>query len=225
MIVGAGVNVLHIYNKFCTTEDEKDNKLFYGVELECYNKHSHGAAVQIKSVLDLENAVYGHAILKPDCGFEIVTVPSTLRYHKEVLWNKFFSGVSEHYSGGNGCGLHIHISRDAMEPLHLAKVICFINEAINTNFLTGIAGRSVGSGASWCAQVTNIRRNVDGMLNSTYASKSHAMQISGRNNGKTAELRIFQSDPTKQGLFQALEFTDAVIKYCFEHGELEKQMS
>lgn len=225
MIVPSSLDVTKFYKGFLTMEDEKDNKLFYGVELECYTINHGRGHEQYKSLIDLENAMYGHAIIKPDCGSEIVTVPATLRYHKEQLWNKFFSGVNEGFKGGAGAGLHIHVSRDAMTPLQLAKVICFVNEAINTNFLTKIAGREVRQGTMYCGQLHGIPRDVDSMLAATKHSKSNAMQISSRNAGKTAELRIFSSNPTQQGVFQALEFIDCLIQYCDKHGNLESQMS
>lgn len=226
MIVSAGCDVTKIYSGFLTMPYEKTNNLFYGVELECYQFGESGSIKQVKSFLNLEYAIYGHAIIKPDCGCEIVTVPATLRYHKEVLWNKFFNGVHKGFKGATGAGLHIHVSRNAMTPLQLAKVICFMNEPVNSQFLANIGGRPVvGEGSGWCQQKQNIPRNVDAMLAATYSSKSNAMQISGRNSGNTAELRIFQSNPTQQGVFQALEFLDAMIKYCAKYGDLEKEIS
>ena len=107
MIVSSSLDVLKIYKGFLTMEDEKDNNLFYGVELECLRTDNvvNSDVKLCKSVIDLEYAMYGHAVFKPDCGCEIVTVPATLRYHKEKLWNAFFSGVHATLQGASGVGL------------------------------------------------------------------------------------------------------------------------
>lgn len=136
---------------FNTTEDESANDeysglgtMYLGIELEVERKKDTPRKINHMVIADL-GADY--AILKKDSsigdGFEIVTAPATLRFHKS-RWDKFFDNsgklVSSWASGK--CGMHVHISRGAFTPLHLGKFVTFMNNNENRDFVTTIAGRS-----------------------------------------------------------------------------------
>lgn len=212
---------------------EKENtKLFYGVELEVNTRSYKDFAELNKRELEIISDIGEYAIFKPDGDFEIVTVPATLEFHRNVLWKKFFANSSKYVCAGQRNGIHIHFSKDAVTDLQLAKMIVFMNELSNEKFISGIADRSVLT-TSWCKRVTipkEARVNlaevhkIDGIRAN---SKGRIIGLACHNNRgifTTVEVRIFKSNPTEHGVFQALEFVDAIIKYCHNHGSLETEI-
>jgi hypothetical protein len=162
-------------------------------------------------------------------GFEIVTVPATLNFHREKLWGNFFEASAQYVKASERTGLHIHFSRDGVNNKQLAKCLYFMHETVNGKFLTKIAGRTVDSGASWCRQrkkkYNGTTEDIADIINEETGGNRGACSISERNDGKTVEVRIFRSNPTRQGVMQALEFVAAVIEYCGLCGDKESDLT
>lgn len=213
--------------------------LRYGVELEVLAKKCDLATCSGKVGPSLTR----HAIMKHDSslrgeGFEIVTAPATLDYHRKHLWNKFFepetdgrSPASYTQSWDTGCcGIHVHITRAAMDKMQLSKLLVFYHEPENSVFLSKIAGRKIGPDAYYCKTAkkklrAKIQRAADGGIASarnltTESCEDHheAITISRRNGGKTAEVRIFRGNSTRHGIMRCLDFVDATVKWCGANG-------
>lgn len=135
---------------YSTAEDEFINSeysgiapVFLGIELETEKTTSTPTRIEHMIVEDLG---MDYVILKHDGslqdGIEIVTAPATIGYHLKA-WDKFFNNSAKHLTSWSGerCGMHVHISRAAFTPLHLGKLITFINNTENRDFITTIAGR------------------------------------------------------------------------------------
>lgn len=217
------------FNTFKSMDGE-NTKLFMGVELEVKvnvvksNIFLDNYELQIvdKEALWVLDALKGHAILKPEgCAhFEIVTLPATLDYHRSILWNGFFDEGSKKFFGPEGCGLHIHFSRNAVEPAHLAKIISFYHRPETENFLSIIAGRKRGSRAikkTYRPDDPAITLNeTDTMARGAIAANTPLggyMDAEETNISKTMEVRIFQSTVTRLHVMQSLEFVHAVIEW------------
>lgn len=209
--------------KYCTgfkkMEGETTN-LFYGIELEVGGRIYTDKAENARAVI---GDMGDNAILKEEgCvmhkGFEIVTVPATLRYHKEKLWEKFFkNSVKCMSSRSHGWGLHIHFSRNALSNAHLAKVIYFLHEPINASLLVLMAGRNLDFGRRQVKK-DYYMDGVEGIIRKATHTRD-AISVSHRTNGNTCEVRIFKSQTSKKLLFKALEFLDALIQYCGQCGD------
>jgi hypothetical protein len=254
-IRGGEIDILNVLPEECafkTMPDETDNKLFYGVELEVdcqaaydmYDFNRDYAATcngtkkvdfnaynkvlrdfQTALATDLEDL----SILKCDGHAEIVTIPATLRFHKEVLWKSWIENSMKQCMKAKRNGLHIHFSRNALKDLQLAKALLFVHEEKNSAFLSKIAGRDVTRSAHWCRQRSGVElaimkaaKTARGVLEVTSVSRD-AISLS-RRTGTTVEVRIFASDPTEQGVFQALEFVDALITFCAHNGTLREEI-
>lgn len=217
------INILEYGTRFSKMPGEKTN-LFYGVELEvepkALFKHITPTTTSItecaKKVVDEIGTLVN---VRGDCsvsfGFEIVSVPATLRFHKEVLWKDFFDNSGKELKATDATGLHIHFSRDALTTKQLAKCIYFVHETGNSGFLSAIAGRRVYSEAKWAKQRKKIyKKGQENTLINEETGQRGALGISSHFNGTTCEMRIFKSNPTKAGVLQALEFVDAMITYC-----------
>ncbi len=95
------------------------DKRFFGVELEVDNAGEDGDNAQ--EVIDIANCncerIYCKHDGSLDDGFEIVTHPMTLEYHKnEMVWERILEklrcmGYTSHQA--HTCGLHIHVNRNA----------------------------------------------------------------------------------------------------------------
>ena len=179
---------------------------YYGIELEVERRRDcpYDIAESINSMFN------GFAICKSDGsldnGFEIVTGPSSFKYHK-TKWEEFFNSrlCQDNLKGWNTdtAGLHIHIGRKSLTPLNIGKILVFINDDINRDFINHIAGRS---SEQWAKRSP---KKVSDVLRPT-GEKYEAVNT---NHHATIELRIFRSNIAKHGFYRVLEFTDAMVNF------------
>lgn len=199
----------------------KPKEIKYGIELEVLRRD---VPINV-AVYEVAKTTRKYAIIKSDSslgsdGFEVVTAPATLRFHRDKLWNDFFNNKNASgrtpssyvKSWDTGvCGTHIHISRNALTKMQLAKLLVFYHEEGNRAFLSKIAGRAVGPEATYC----RTRKKKLGIETQHSCDDHHeAVTISQRNRGKTAEVRIFRGNATKHGIMRSLEFVDAIVHWC-----------
>lgn len=183
------------------------NPLWLGVELEV----EPGSRASRDYVGKSDDAVRSFAVLKSDGsvgegGFEIVSVPCTLEYHRKA-WDSFFGGPSKELrSWDTGrCGMHVHIARSALSSMQLGKMLVFMGDDKNRSFLENIAGRGANSYTTFVPK--KIRDGFHGGRN-RYEALNTAT-------GKpTVEIRIFRGTVAKAGFFKNLEFCDALPRFC-----------
>lgn len=224
-ILNYSANVLDICGSMLITEADKPTigkeYLMYGVELEVLPRRGisqHAAAAVCGTALQ-NFAILKHDSSLRDGGFEIVTIPATLLAHRSELWNDFFAKKLPTKTAGElvrswhtkCCGIHVHLTRDALTPMQLAKLLVFYHEPANEGFLSRIAGRKVGKDARYC-HMQKKRMGKNTVRNSL--DHHGAIAVSERNNGKTAEVRIFRGNATKHGVLRCIEFVDATVKWC-----------
>jgi hypothetical protein len=204
--------------------DKKINGEFlrYGVELEVLPKTNVASKV---AKYNCGRSLHNYALLKSDSslgreGFEIVTVPATLEFHRTKLWHDFFNAA---YLDGltaaksvqswhtNVCGIHVHVTRAALTEMQLSKLLVFYHEPYNSTFLSRIAGRKVGPDAQYCKAA---KKKLRAGIARECGGHHDAITISSRNHGKTAEVRIFRGNSTYHGVMRAIEFVDATVKWC-----------
>jgi len=177
---------------------------FFGVELEVEaGDNRNEAAEKTAGLLD------GFAILKEDGsleeGFEIVTRPASLEEQIKG-WDEFFakkpSGLSSFST--ETCGLHVHCSRAPLTQLAIAKIVCFVNAEANRAFIERIAGRNSGKWARMCS-----KRLADGAKRNPERYEAVNLQ-----NSATIEFRIFKGTLKKESVYKAIEFCDALVRWC-----------
>ena len=196
------------------TQSDKDraevNPLYLGVELEVERRKDCPYEIGEMTTDDFYIKDKGQfAIMKSDGslsnGFEIVTCPATLNAHRES-WDKFFNGKSiKHLKSWNTdtTGMHVHISRNHLYQLEIGKLLVFINDQKNEEFINHIAGRSSDQWAK------KSPKKIMDCVNSS--DKYEAVNISHR---YTVELRIFKGNLARQGMFRVLEFVHALVGFC-----------
>ena len=183
-----------------------NNLLYYGVELEVEKRNN--CPYDIPYHIQ-DNVMSGFAQCKADGsldgGFEITTAPATFEYHKKH-WERFFKDdkCMNNLKGWNTdtAGLHIHISRKALRPTDIGKILVFINDDTNTNFIKAIAGRTSDQWAKRSKKkISDFHRSSD---------KYEAINMS---HPHTIELRIFKSNISRHGFYRVFEFTDALVQF------------
>lgn len=140
--------------------------------------------------------------------WEIVTTPATLAYHK-TRWQRFMDDKAlksnlQSFASGN-CGMHVHISRDSFNGLHLAKFMRFFNADANRKFITTIAQRKENNYTKYqdFTTITDASRQL-------FGGERGAIN---RRNEHTIEVRIFRGNLSKHAFFKNLEFVHAAWQY------------
>lgn len=143
----------------------------------------------------------------PEQGFEIVSIPASLKWHQSGVWDKFFDYAPPKLRGwhSSDCGMHVHVSRSSFATkLHLAKFSAFFNLKCNEDFIVRLAGRSSN----------DYSRIIDKKISESHYNTDHGRyQAVNLTNSKTVEVRIFQSNVAKLGFFKNLEAVHAAWDY------------
>jgi hypothetical protein len=208
------------YLSYCQTRAEAKGAnpakpvVYLGIELEVERNKS-GADRHINR--EVSSVLQGTAIVKHDGslddGFEVVSAPMTLAYHyggidgKTCPWDEFFAGPAKKLKSWltDTCGIHVHVSRNALTPMHLGKMMVFINSTVNMDFIQRVAGRQLNN---WCESDQHIK--VQDVLKGPQNGKYVALNLC---NANTVELRIFRGNTKKAGFFRCLDFTAAVVDF------------
>jgi hypothetical protein len=123
---------------------------FFGVELEV-EKDTSAPPDMVYRARKWANT---EAIIKHDGslsnkgknGFEIVTLPATMAFHKSEMWDDFFNYIAPFLQvQPNTTGLHVHIGTDTLRQLTEAKMLMFVNNKLNREFIESVAGRELNS--------------------------------------------------------------------------------
>jgi hypothetical protein len=181
----------------------------YGVELEVEARSgdSQVGAEWVRNFLPTNYSCLKHDGSLGPGGFEIVTRPDSVDVHKRY-WLPLL-GATPHkvlssWQTGR-CGMHVHVSRAGLSQLQLGKMLCFLNEPANENFIVKLAGRR---NSRWSRiikkKVGDIRRPYE--LQDRYV----ALNLCNR---RTAEFRIFKGTLSPRGFLKNLEFCAALVEY------------
>ena len=202
-------------------------------ELNIDEARGRAIAVAVKAdKFDSDHDNKDYAILKHDgslCegGFEIVTAPCTLAYHK-TKWKDFCadSGAQQHLKSWNTgtCGMHVHITRRAFSPLQLGMMLTFYSCKENKEFIEHIAGRGDVQYVRWI----NGKEPRDILEDDEYRTNKYGnyqmLRDSDRytnvnlSNANTVEIRIFRGNINRKAIMRNLEFVHAVFMYCKDAG-------
>jgi len=160
-------------------------------------------------------------------GVEVVSHPFSWNYWKTFaidIYDGLFSTLlaSGYYSAEtNKAGMHIHVSKSAINKTQLHKLLWFVYEC--PNFINMIAGRSSDKWAStkWSSLL--------GVTDSTFAYKRNKVaSIANQKSSNTAsrytainmepsnsiEFRIFNGTLNIMTLSKAIEFIHSLLAYC-----------
>jgi len=197
--------------------DGEKNPFFMGVELEVALRERGAAHSTLLGAADQLQELLPHCIFKSDgsigqdgwMGFEIVSVPATLRKHQELWYDAFINPVMNKFHGAPTCGMHVHLDRNWIEPLTLGKLIMFYNKSQMYNLLHAIGGRSVLPGhARWC-KADASRKGSD-----VFKRDGDRYRSLNLTKGVTAEIRIYASTTDYATFMSRIELSHASVMFC-----------
>jgi hypothetical protein len=128
----------------------QENFRYFGVELEVEKAPAAPPDLLLRVYGQLSEAFImvkhdGSLSNKGKGGFEIVSVPATMKYHKSGVWDKFYKNLGTFFvSSPATTGLHVHIGIDSVGKLTAGKMLLFINSLKNREFVERIAQRHLG---------------------------------------------------------------------------------
>lgn len=176
--------------------------MFMGVELELevYSASRSDVAEFILEKLDGD-----HVYIKTDGslshGLEIVTHPHTLEEHYE-LWSNWEPPSECKSHNTSTCGLHVHVSREALSPLNIGKILVMINHPNWKQLIEAVAQRSN------CQYAKLIpKKSVTHLPNERYEAVNTEPE-------STIEFRIFKGNLKVDRILKCIEFTHAVCTYA-----------
>lgn len=153
-------------------------------------------------------------------GFEVITNPMSLPAHRE-LWKwlqdkSATKGLISHKGrDGNSstCGLHVHVNRDSLTKLQIAKMVAFVNNPDNQEFMTALA-RRYGMAATGYCRIKADKAKVGKAAESS--DRYEAVNVTPRH---TIEFRIFRGTLKYESLVAAIEFVHALCEYTARCGD------
>jgi len=214
-------NVLKVLDQVLEHNEDQKNTQMYGLELECYALENAPTTI-IKDIE--ENYLKGLCICKSDGsidqsrGLEIVTTKMSFEFIKNSnLFYNFYEKIKNLIGSyeSSSCGLHIHIGRSTLTRLQILRIIRFINNSKNFNYLFQLAGRAFYSN-TYCKpkykdldliQLSNKFKNQKIIID---CEKYNAVNIAKK---ETVELRIFKGNKRFDVINRYVEFTDCLINY------------
>ena len=202
--------------------DNEVTKRFYGMEIEIGDVG--GATAGASVVYPLFNTSGRRAYLKRDSsisggGYECVTHPMSSRSLHEWIDKDFTNAKKErgNHWRTNGCGVHIHVSRDSIGKLTLFKLNVLLNMLRgknNLNFIKFFTNRTPNALNQW-AKVSNQLpfSFLDGIKHGNGWASDRYVAVNQQND-KTIEFRIFNGSIEQSVLHSYLEFVECVLDFC-----------
>jgi hypothetical protein len=143
-------------------------------------------------------------------GLEIVSVPASLRWHRENVV-PFLATAQSYLSGWphNDCGIHVHVGKKQLSELQQSRLVRFMHGDANQRFLTGVAGRDPNT---YCNR-GGVVKSVGAFKQEQHIGRYQALNFSTRNY-KTIEFRIFRSNVSPAGFMKNLEFVHAACQWA-----------
>lgn len=137
-------------------------------------------------------------------GFEVITQPMSLPKHRE-LWswlqdNSAVRGLRSHNT--STCGLHVHVNRDALSNIQVARIVTFVNDPRNEALIKAIARRYA---EGYCKIKTKSLEDA-----AQSSDRYEAINITSQ---KTIEFRIFKGTLKYESLMAAVEFTNSMVEF------------
>lgn len=202
-------NPIYFHNK------KEKNKYYLGIELETESKGNckQTCAEQIYEISDLFYLKNDSSI---EDGFEIVTHPfSELWFndHKFIfveLLNTLRNNRFRSYNTTT-CGIHIHISKNYLSGLDIAKLHLFFCQ--NENFIKTISQRSPNNLDQWGKIKKDKKEIYDNSKKKGSNERYTAINLQNKN---TIEFRIFRGTTNNNSYFKNIEFVIAICKFVKE---------
>jgi hypothetical protein len=196
----------------------RDGTLAFGVELETDPRDDWDAESIAASLMDY-TSFEDYGICKEDGsvdGPELVTLPGDLEAHQtDYPWSEvcgYLRPKAKGYYGHNN-GMHVHASRAPLTDLQLGRLLIFLNDDENLEFLSTVAQRNIAD-SGWCK--IDGKYKEQGMDAETAANErpDHGKYSILNVTGQTVEFRMFKASLLPERILKNIEFCHAAISWC-----------
>lgn len=196
-------------------------RLFLGVELEIDGGGEADKNAEQLECITGDEMYYKHDSSLDD-GFECVTHPMTLSYHRyqfpwEDLCKKAVSlGYKSH--DADTCGLHVHVSRDALgdnedeQDATIARILYFFER--NWDALLKFSRRTESQLNRWAARYAHkdtVEEYHKGVKNNENDDRYMCVNLQ---NSNTIEFRIFRGTLKANTILATLELVERICVIC-----------
>lgn len=214
-------DVLKVLDKLYFLDENRKTTQMFGIEIETFSIQDKAPPTIIKDLE--ENYLRGQALCKSDGsigtnGIEIVSTAMSFNYIKNTdLFYNFYNNIKDYLGSYSRqeTGVHIHISRDTLTKLQILRIVAFINNEMNFNYISRIAGREFFNN-HYCEAIFKNKSVLEldsyfkNYPNLIYSAKYSAVNLSKKS---TVELRIFKGNIRFDVLNRYVEFTDCLINF------------
>lgn len=190
------------------------DRLHFGVELECergrFDISDFGRWTEDDSDSPLVHFEEDGSL---DCGgVEAITQPCTLRYHQEEMdWRSLCATLEEQgfrSHNTSNCGLHVHISRDALKPTTIVKMDVFVNRA--KDFFSVIARRESFYGCGGKYDRGKMADKRKALRDGDHSERYTAVNTTNRD---TVEVRIFRGTLRHETILGTIEMLHGLVNF------------
>lgn len=195
-------------------ERREFRKLYFGVELEVtptekwlsaqFGRNQNSFWQHIFPVCK-DWAIATHDGSIGDYGFELKTAPMLYNTAKENF-SKLFAFIEDNKEAfaayGEGCGIHVHVSKAGFTPLQLSRLNMFINSSATRKFIEFIGEREHNNYCNYKSdqRISDFRKE---------CKHTDALNIGVQ----TVEFRLFKGTTLADNFFKNLEFVHAAIRF------------
>lgn len=196
----------------------KDKDLFFGLEYEVYNKEGNNDNIDVAAKIQEEfNALYIKSDSSINDGFEIVTMPCSLQYHKEHM---HYTGIVELLkeqgflsdSKTGNCGIHVHVGRREIEEklgiTTSSKIGLFVKTC--KQYCDVMARRS---DSQWCSHDNIDKDEYKNMAKDETPTKEEKYDAVNYMHDETIEVRIFAGSIRAYRILAAIELVHAITYF------------
>lgn len=146
-------------------------------------------------------------------GIEVVTLPMVL---SEIAgsdgkgapkWKAFFDAFDKYgVIVRSTCGMHVHVSREQLTTLQIGKILKFLYDEKNFNFIKMIAGRTPPT------KYANIVGNKKVSDVNKHVNRYDGLNLTGAH---TIEFRIFKSTTNLNRVIANIEFCESLVNFSW----------
>jgi hypothetical protein len=208
---------------FSFGKTELESAYVYGVEVEVDKGGTSGThARKVVEMMGKHNVIVkGDGSLNN--GFEIVSVPGSVQWHREANWEDTFKYLSDNgYRSHNTdtCGLHVHINKKAFgattqtQDKNIAKMILFYE--MNWGALVKFSRRNEESLRRW-ANRYGIRKSDTPQKLLGKAKCGERYRTVNLCPPKTVEIRMFRGTINHETFIATVEMVDGIMRYTKNH--------
>lgn len=152
-------------------------------------------------------------------GFEIVSAPADMATHRERWFRLLETPSYKHLRAWDTetCGLHVHVSKEALTTLQIGRILYFINHPGNQQFIHKVAGRGCDRYCRYIPKEPADILHPENVISPEEDNDHHrrrrvALNISPKH---TIEFRIFRGTVNPKHILRDLEFCDALCDYGY----------